>query len=136
LCHGALGSRARAVYSTAYQIPAAIGQVNVSVFGCVLLHLRDPWLALEQAARLTRDTIIVTDLAPSDGRELAFLPDPKKLEPLETWWRLSPEIVVRYLAVLGFDGAKVTQHRQRIGNERVPLFTVVARRSINRTAGG
>jgi hypothetical protein len=28
----------------------------------------------------------------------------------------------------GFGGAVVTQHRQCIGNERVPLFTVVARR--------
>lgn len=128
LCHSLLKSRARVVYTTAYQIPDAIGPVDLSVFGCVLLHLRDPWLALERAARLTRETMIVTDLAPSDKRELAFLPDPKALEPLETWWRLSPAIIVRYLAVLGFEGAVVTHHRQLVGKERVPLFTVVARR--------
>lgn len=131
LCHKAVQSRARVVYCTAYEVPDAIGPVDVAVFGCVLLHLRDPWLALERAARLTTETMIVTDLVPADGRDLAFLPDPKALEPLETWWRFSPAIIVRYLAVLGFGGAVITQHRQRIGAERVPLFTVVARRSLS-----
>jgi SAM-dependent methyltransferase len=128
LCHRAYGSRARVVHSTAYQIPDAIGLVDVSVFACVLLHLRDPWLALERAARLTRETMIVTDLAPADDRELTFVPDPHTGDTTQTWWQFSPAIIIRYLAVLGFGDAVVTHHKQQNASGLIPMFTVVARR--------
>jgi hypothetical protein len=37
------------------------------VFGAILLHLRDPFLGLEHALRLTRETAVVVDVAPWDG---------------------------------------------------------------------
>jgi SAM-dependent methyltransferase len=61
LVHVAHGSKARVAYGDIYDIPAGIGEVDVATFGCILLHLRDPYRALESAARLVRDTIIVTD---------------------------------------------------------------------------
>jgi hypothetical protein len=128
LAHRAHGSHARVVYTTAYQLPASIGAVDIALFGSVLLHIRDPWLALERAARLTTDTLIVTDVAPSTDRELRFLPDPEKHAPVDTWWELSPDIIVRYLAVLGFPDAVVTRHRQRNPAGLMPFFTVVGRR--------
>ncbi len=64
LCHGAYRSRARLVYSSVYDLPEEIGRVDVSTFGTVLLHLRDPFLALQKALRLTSETVIVTDIAP------------------------------------------------------------------------
>lgn len=62
--HAAHQSRARAVYGTAYAIPSAIGTVDVCTFGCVLRHLRDPFRALEQALRLTSQTVIITENMP------------------------------------------------------------------------
>src|SRR5262249_24602710 len=61
LAHAALKSQACKVYGSVYAIPEEIGPVDVATFGCVLLHLRDPFLALANALRLTRETIIVTE---------------------------------------------------------------------------
>jgi SAM-dependent methyltransferase len=61
LVHRAHRSAARVVYGTVYDVPAGIGEVDVATFGCILLHLRDPYRALASATRLVRDTVIVTD---------------------------------------------------------------------------
>src|SRR4051794_38706299 len=61
LCHRAFASRARVVYGNVYAVPEQIGPVDVATFGCVLLHLRDPFLALSSALRITRQTAIVTE---------------------------------------------------------------------------
>lgn len=60
--HRAHGLKARLVHSTAYAVPLEVGPVDVSTFCAVLLHLRDPFLALQRATRLTRHTVVVTDL--------------------------------------------------------------------------
>jgi hypothetical protein len=61
LCHRAFKSRANMVYGTVYAVPQEIGMVDVSTFGAILLHVRDPFLALQNALRLTRETVIITD---------------------------------------------------------------------------
>src|SRR5271163_483658 len=67
LAHAAFGSRAKVVYTSAYSVPEQIGAVDVSTFGSILLHVRDPFHALWNACRLTRETVIVTDiLSPRD----------------------------------------------------------------------
>src|SRR5207245_5263747 len=60
--HEALGSSARVVHGRIYEVPAAIGPVDVAFFGSILLHLRDPLLALANGARFARETVVVTDL--------------------------------------------------------------------------
>jgi hypothetical protein len=47
-----------------YDLPAEIGRVDICTFGTILLHLRDPFLALYKALRLTSETVIVTDIVP------------------------------------------------------------------------
>ena len=64
--------------------------------------------------RLTRETVVVTDLLPR--RHLAsywlarlarprmtFVPDARRGGPQDSWWILSPEVVRRFLEVLGFE---------------------------------
>src|SRR5262249_13627516 len=62
LNHWVQKSQARVVYGTVYAIPSEIGPMDICIFGSILLHLRDPFLALYNALRLTRSTVIVTDL--------------------------------------------------------------------------
>ena len=62
--HRVFGSRAKAVYSNIYNIPEAIGVVDIATFGSILLHLRDPFQALHSALRLTRETVIITEVHP------------------------------------------------------------------------
>jgi len=135
--HRLLNSRARVVYGSVYDIPVGIGAVDVAVYGCILLHLRDPFLALQNGLRLTRETAIVVE--PLRAQPVAttepyvgFLPDPSSLEPKDTWWDLRPEAIVRMLGVLGFGETTVTQHVQLYEGQEHSLYTVVGRRTSGR----
>jgi SAM-dependent methyltransferase len=61
LAQRATGSSAKMAHGTAYDVPQAVGEVDVVTFGCVLLHLRDPYRALASAARLAREAVVVTE---------------------------------------------------------------------------
>jgi SAM-dependent methyltransferase len=153
--HTKLNSKARVVYGSAYEVPDAIGPVDVATFGCVLLHLRDPFLALERALRLTKESVIVTEVASRPalvmGRlpkwthsalarsrllpaGVGFMPDHWTGKPDETWWRLTPWGVSRMLGVLGFDVCRVVFHTKLYGGKPYPLYTLVAKRPRGQTA--
>lgn len=136
--HRAFQSEAKVVYGTVYDIPLAIGTVDISTLCSVLLHLRDPFLALQNAARLTADTIVVTDMVSPYGPvapgtparpRLEFVPEFRKGGPTDTWWFLTPDIVQEFLGVLGFEESVVTHHSQKAYWGEAELFTVVARRT-------
>ncbi len=142
--HRAFGSKAKMVYGTVYDIPVEIGAVNISTFCSVLLHLRDPFFALQNAARLTTDAIVVTDMVSPYGPvapgtpprpRLEFVPEFRKGGPTDTWWFLTPEIVQEFLGVLGFENSTVTHHRQKAYWGEPELFTVVAHRTRGQAVG-
>ena len=150
LAHRLSASRARVVYGNAYDVPAAIGPVDIATFGAILLHLRDPFRALESALRLTRETVVVTEVHPEQpaGSALGsavpprsprpahpgaifFLPDPQATDPLAgtTWWSLPPEAICRFLGVLGFGRTQVTEHEPLFMGKKARLYTVVGTRT-------
>jgi len=143
LCHRAFGSAARVVYGNIYAVPAAIGPVDVATFGSILLHLRDPFQALASALPLVRETVIITEPLceaehptwndPEPAPSLAFQPNYRTAFPPATWWSFSPEVLRRFLGVLGFEETAVTYHAQLFKNQRFPMFTVVGRRTAPRT---
>ena len=146
LAHRANGSQAKVVYGSVYEIPEEIGEVDISVFASVLLHVRDPFLALQKAARLTRETIVVTEASSRRIRYfswamrrfgfrmplMAFAPNFTTCEPTETWWSLSPSLVKSFLGVLGFEKAKVSYSTYPYGRGKRENYTVVARRTRSR----
>jgi len=144
LCHRAFESKARVAYGTVYEVPPALGPVDVSTLCAVLLHVRDPFLALQRAAAITTETMIVTDrcqpsrrwqlINMAKGPVMRFLPNPKKLQPFETWWWLPEEIVVRFVGVLGFEDLSVTRHVQDSKWGKQKLYTIVARRTQGRVS--
>ena len=140
LSHRVYNSGAKMVYGTVYAIPEKIGLVDISTFGSVLLHVRDPFLALQNALRLTRETVIVTDVLPRrrlplsllgkfTGPCMRFLPNFHKVAPKEAWWHLSPEIIVKFIGVLGFEEVDVSYHIQRYQGKSNKLYTIVGRRT-------
>lgn len=133
LCHQAFGSQARMVNGVVYDIPQSIGPVDVAVFGSILLHLRDPFLALENAARLARDTIIVADLSPFGKFASKFKRNPRfmprSLKPNginDGWFRLPPLLVQEYLGILGYKNSTVTWNAFKYGERVRPIYTVIA----------
>lgn len=151
--HRVFNSNAKMVYGSVYTIPREIGMVDVSTFGCILLHVRDPFLALQNALRLTKETVIITDGLPGrlevilevilgmlhfpvklrdsfHSPRMTFYPTPREPERVDTWWRLSPEILKRMLAILGFEDTTVNFHWQIFENgKKVRLYTIVGRRT-------
>ena len=49
------------VTGSIYSIPKEIGQVDVTTFCSVLLHLRDIFLTLARTASLARETMVITE---------------------------------------------------------------------------
>lgn len=142
-CHQAHQSKSKVVYGNTYAIPPEIGKVDVSLFGAILLHLRDPFLALQNAAQLTQEAIIVTEPLWKWGRLFSFfalskiydgsalfVPNPSLVEPKTTWWNLSPSIVKRFLGVLGFEKSVLTFHAQKHKSGTYPFFTIIAYRTV------
>ncbi|MYM00229.1 methyltransferase domain-containing protein [Novosphingobium sp. FGD1] len=135
LCHQAFQSKARMVHGVVYDIPSSIGKVDVAVFGSILLHLRDPFLALENAARLTEEAIIVSDLSPFGKVASKFKKNPRFMprssEPdgiNDGWFRLPPLLVKEYLGILGFRNCTVTWNKFKYGERVRPIYTIIARR--------
>lgn len=112
LAHKAFNSKSKLVCGTVYAIPKEIGLVDTVVLGSILIHLRDPFYALQNALRLARETVIVADIMPVSSPEgirgpyAHFLPDAVACNPKDTWWKLSPELVRRFIGVLGLNQAK------------------------------
>ncbi len=137
--HRTLGSTVKLAQGSVYDIPAALGTFDVAVFGSILLHLRDPFRALERALALTREAVVVTDALPRRallvpllarwlGPCLYFLPDASARAPRDSWFRLSPRAVVQMVGVLGFTESSVRFHTQPYGGARCRMFTVIGRR--------
>jgi hypothetical protein len=137
LAHESYRSQARMTYGTVYEIPEDIGQFDICTFGSILLHLRDPFLALQRVSSHITETAVITDVVPvprnnspfADDRSIEFLPSAATCSPVETWWRLSPGVISEFLQILGFVHTRVSFHRQVWEGNEVPLYTVVGSRA-------
>lgn len=135
LCHGAFNSHAKMVNGVVYDIPLSIGPVDVSVFGSILLHLRDPFLALENAARITKDAIIVSDLSPYGKLASKFRKTPKFMPRSgrpdhinDGWFRLPPLLLQEYLGILGYHKQTLAWKKYKYGGKIRSIYTLIARR--------
>jgi len=103
-CHGLLGSRCRAYYADVYDLDGEVGTYDVVLVGQILVHLRNPMLALERLAARCARTLVVTEGMTDDPNPTAtFLGDAARPDQFRAWWHLSVAFYVRALAILGFD---------------------------------
>jgi SAM-dependent methyltransferase len=149
LCHNAYKSKAKVAYGTIYGVPREIGMVDVSVMGIILEHLRDPFLALQNVLRLTKETVIIAEIYPSptiarrilnrlhfpiecldvlDDPRSRFFPDARK-SMQGVWWYLWPELLRKMIGVLGFEETVTTYHWQKYQNRELRTYTIVGRRT-------
>jgi SAM-dependent methyltransferase len=134
-----LGSEVQVVYGSVYELDGLERMFDVVTVNSVLLHLRDPFLALSKAAARSRDTIIVTDVgeeyylgvnAPfADRNCMHFVPTAANLGPLDTWWFLPEGLMREFLRILGFSKIEITRHKQRfMPDQEWPCYTAVGTR--------
>lgn len=135
--HADKRSTARIVHGDIYRLPEDLGQYSLTTFACILLHLRDPFGALSEAAAHTSDTIVVVDQIDlgldSDDPLLRFAPHLDGAAPNVTWWHFSPNAVSTMLWRLGFQRTRLVRHAQSFrmpdgSHAEVPLFSLVAER--------
>jgi O-methyltransferase len=126
----ALGSKVDLVEEDTYNLPASIGNFDVGLISCVLLHCKSPVQLIGSTANRVRDTMIICDLYdPSISQDsLCRLIPSIDNKRFDTWWMVSPRFVASYLAVLGFTKWIQTNHKQSLQGTMVELFTIVARR--------
>ena len=107
--HRTLGSSATFVQGNIYDMPADLGTFDITLVGAILLHLREPWGALSQAARLTTETMIVSeplqdDLQPPESNIMRFSPSAE--HHVTNWWSIYPGAVVSMLRAWGSVGPR------------------------------
>jgi O-methyltransferase len=127
-----LSFEAKAVYADIYRQPDDIGIYDIAIFGAILLHLSNPFLAIREAARITRKTIVITDvnrLAPYESipgmMQIADFPPPIGYVH---WWNSSVSALQIMLRRLGFTNQSVAFHTPLQMAEKPPMVTIVAHR--------
>lgn len=142
--HRHLKSNVRVVAGDVYRIPEEIGRFDVAVVGCLLLHLRDPFLALSRVASHVGETLVVVEpvgivpapwwmrlLRRSGEPKMIFLPDGISQRPILTWWTFTPALIRRFMEVLGFERTRVVRHVQKHADGKPHrFFTVVGERTV------
>jgi len=151
--HRAHKSKAKLMHGHIYNLPADIGPYDISLMCSVLLHIQNPFLAIQNMLRVTEERAVITELLPTGrlvvpiltrlrsaifGKTrnaaipfLQFLPSADGQDPF-SWWLISPEAVVRMAELFGFGKTTVTYHSQLHNGVSCDLYTVVCERTIAR----
>jgi tRNA (mo5U34)-methyltransferase len=90
--------------------PELIGQFDLVLFLGVLYHMRHPLLALERAASVTADQLIVEthiDLTWTRRPAMAFYPGTEVGWDPTNWWGPNPEAVIAMLHSVGFTDVRI-----------------------------
>jgi tRNA (mo5U34)-methyltransferase len=90
--------------------PERIGQFDIVLCLGVLYHMRDPLLALERVASVTRETLVVethVDMLGTRRPAAAFYPGSELLEDSTNWWGPNYAALVGMLEAVGFRSAEI-----------------------------
>jgi SAM-dependent methyltransferase len=147
--HKALKSKSKLIISNIKNLPTKVETHDIGVIFSVLLHLRDPYLALMRMCSHVNEKIVITELGgysvkpslknfiPNSIRKILgikrsplmiFLPKFGKIASV--WWKFSPEMIMKMLEMLGFGKFTVNYHYY-LDNEKKKVFnfTVVGTRT-------
>jgi SAM-dependent methyltransferase len=132
--HKRMSSRAKVHYGDVYALPDELGEFDVAIMAAVLRHTRDPLRIVEGCARHAESVVITEMYFPElDGAPMIRFFPSRESATWDTWWDFSPDVLVQFLGVLGFDQTALTYHKQLfLANNMkhsIPFFTLVAHRS-------
>ncbi len=132
LAHRLQHSSARAYYGDIYHVPDALGTFDIVLVGQVLVHLRDPIAALQQAAARSSDTLVITEAVADADQPVMRLCGTVANGVSYAWFHLSRAFYREMLLMFGFELVQITQAEYICSHsgypEAMPLTTLVARR--------
>ncbi len=113
LAHGKNRSNARLFHGDIYTLPRELNEkFDIVLLGCILEHLSNPLLAIQAAAMMSKDTLVISDrlFHDSDNRIAVFQGRKKSPGNNYVWWKLSRGLYEEYLAILGFKIDQISQN--------------------------
>lgn len=128
--HRAFNSKSELVLGEIYKMASCVPQCDVVIVGQILVHLRDPLAALEQAAKACKDTLIITEGSFESDQPIASFLGRRGGGP--AWWHLSIPLYKEWLDILGFNLISTKKGFFRCNamghNHDSELWTMIARR--------
>ena len=147
-------SKAKLVEKHIYNLPKSTPIHDYGLLATVLLHIQNPFLALQQMSYKVKDKMIISDFVDDMGTVssknklklsnikkfffssyfskntfVKFLPRNNTI-PLnfDTWWKLSPSTIIEMMGVLGFEKERYLEHIQYCNNKPIDMYTIVFKR--------
>jgi len=128
LAHALYKSKAKTLYGNIYEM-GNVPLHDVAIAGQILVHLRDPFGALEQIARCAKETLIIAEGMIEDKKPVGYFCGTQA--PF-SWWQLSLPIYRSFLSGLGFAAVREGSSRYRCNDPGmrgdVRITTIVAKR--------
>ncbi|HVV37955.1 MAG TPA: class I SAM-dependent methyltransferase [Acidimicrobiales bacterium] len=99
-----LGSKVQRVERSVYDLdPKVDGMFDFVFISDVLLHLRDPQLAIERAYSVCRGELVIADVYSPELDALGDVPAAQFLAPGEVWWYMNVACLRQMMVVAGFE---------------------------------
>jgi SAM-dependent methyltransferase len=127
LAHHLLKSRAVPVFGDIYRLSEIVPQSDVVISGQILVHLRDPFGALEQIAKCSTDTLVIAEgMFDHPDPVAAYLGGTTPI----SWFHFSTRIYREFLPKLGFEITSIKPGKYRCVSMGIDeaVWTLVARR--------
>lgn len=104
VAHELLDSKVKRVERSVYDLdPAIDGMFDVVFISDVLVHLRDPQLAIERAYSVCKGELIIADMYSPELDALGDVPVAQFIAPGETWWYPNVACLRQMMLTAGFD---------------------------------
>jgi hypothetical protein len=127
LCREAKKSNVKVIRGSVYDTPNLVEKTDVALMGNVLQHFRDPFLAIEQVAKVVTERIVISESLWVFSSEflrsgrLHLIPRSDQGFINHSWYQVSPIFVIETLKILGFGKIKSDLHYQKfMGTEIDP----------------
>ena len=149
-------SKAKIIETHIKNLPESTSIHDYGLVASVLLHIQNPFLALQMMSSKVKEKMIISDLIDDMGTVSSknkikisnitksisskyfkknsltkFLP--RNSNPnlnYDTWWKLSPTTIVEMMKILGFKKEKYLEHIQYCNKKPIDMYTIVFRRKI------
>lgn len=147
-------SKAKLLETHINNLPKSTPIHDYGLVANVLLHIQNPFLALQKMSSKVKERMIITELIDDIGlvstkRKLKlsnigksisskyfkkntlikFLPQNSNPNTnYDTWWKLSPSTIIEIMKVLGFEKEKYLEHIQYCNNKPIDMYTIVFKR--------
>jgi 2-polyprenyl-3-methyl-5-hydroxy-6-metoxy-1,4-benzoquinol methylase len=126
--HKAFSSRSTLIYGHIDQLAHDLGHFDIALIGSVLLHCGNPLHLISECAKRA-DIIVISDMyyPELEGQPICRLRPTAENLNWHTWWEFSTDMVMQFLAVIGFRSIRKSINGNFFHRGRAyKLFTIVA----------